>query len=279
MTRRLAAVLLAVALAVTGTAGVFVYVRAADTRAVRGQQPVPVYVARAVVPAGTTAKAAVDKGLLVQESIAAKGVPSGAMTALTPANQSLVAAADIPAGQLVLSSLFAAPQAKSSDPVALPPGTMAVAVELQDPARVGSFLQPGAQIAIFDTFNVRTSVKGQRVPSGDKLADGPDKVRATRLLIDRVQVIGVGATGESAQPAVTTAAQTTGSKQDQQDQQGKQGDQQVSTSVVTVAVTQEQAERLIHVFNTGTLSFALLGAQSSISADAGVDDLGIFSGR
>lgn len=274
MTRRLAAVLLAVALAVTGTAGVFLYVQGADSRALRGQQPVPVYVAHAAVPAGTTAKAAVDKGLLVKESIAAKGVPAGALTALTPDNQSLVAAADIPAGQLVLASLFAPPRPASTGALPLPPGTVAVAVELQDPARVGSFLQPGAQIAIFDTFNVRAGANGQRVPSGDKLTDGADKVRATRLLLDRVQVVGVGATGESASPAVTTAAQTTGGKD-----QSQQKDAPVSTSVVTVAVTQAQAERLIHVFNTGTLSFALLGAQSTISPDAGVDDLGLFSGR
>src|SRR3954471_10804612 len=80
MSRRILAALAALLIAVVGSVAVVAYARAADQRALAGQEAVRVYVAKKEVPAGTTAGQAVQDGLIVQELIARKGVPENALT-------------------------------------------------------------------------------------------------------------------------------------------------------------------------------------------------------
>jgi pilus assembly protein CpaB len=260
MNRRVLAVVVAVVLAFVGTAAVAAYVRGADRRAVEGQETVDVFVTAKDLPAGTTAQRAVDDGLMVQETIAKKGVPDDALTEVGPDNAELVATSDITAGEIVLASKFST-EAATPGVVALPAGQMAVSVELSDPARVGTFLQVGSDIAIFDTFNVLETYTADRIPAGDHLQDRHEYTRATRLLLPRVKVLGIGA---------TTTTSSNG-------QDTTKSNEQVSTALVTLAVTQAQAEKLIHGIQTGTLYFALLNSQSDVKPGKGVDDRQLFS--
>ena len=50
------------------------------------------------------------------------------------------------------------------------------------------------------------------------------------------------------------------------------------TTLVTLAVTQDQAMRIIHAERTGTMTFALLGVDAAPSVGMGVDDKHIFNG-
>lgn len=277
MKRRIVAVTVAVLLAVLGTVAVYGYVHKADERAVAGQQPVEVYVAKADVPAGTTLKDAVDQDLIERQLVAAKGVPSSPLSEVTPTTESLVATTEIAPGELVLSDRFGT-QAVASTGLAIPSGKMAVSVKLEDPARVGDFLTVGSEIAIFDTFNVQTADRSDVTPAGDHLQDFFPKTRATRVLLERVKVIAVGATTSSG--GSTSSSSSSGGS-------GTQNVGLASTSssstgaqnadvLITVAVDQKQAAKLVQGIQTGTLYFALLTDSSDVTAGSGVTDRNLF---
>lgn len=188
MSRRLGVVVLAVLLGLIGTASVAAYVQRADARATAGEKTVTVFAARAAIPAGTTAGAAAQEGLVEQQQVPAKLAPVGALTDLTPVNN-LVAVQDIAPHQVLLSQLFGA-QAQTGA-LTIPAGQMAVSVQLGDPQRVAGFLTPGSEVAIFDTYDEGSS----------------GSTTTTRLLLPRVQVIAVGPVAlTKAQPGSTVAS-------------------------------------------------------------------------
>ena len=203
MNRRVTAVVVAVMLALLGTAAVLGYVRSADNRAVAGQEPVQVYVAQQFVPAGTTLSDAVADDLISQEMVAAKGVPSTPLPTMSSSTAETVAVSDIQPGELVLADRFGA-QAASKTPLKIPAGQMAVTVALTDPAHVGAFVTAGSQIAVFDTFNVQKAAGV--TPAGDHLQDGFDKTRATRVLLSKVTVLAVGASTTAQDPGAEQQA-------------------------------------------------------------------------
>jgi len=276
MNRRIMAVALAVVLALAGTFAVLTYVKGADRRAVAGQQPVEVFVAQKQVPAGTTAKQAVADRLIAKQVIARKGVPEGALTQVSDASGSLVATSDIEAGSVVMSSRVGA-QVATQEALTIPSGQMAVALELGDPARVGSFLRVGSEVAIFDTFNVQEADSKDMTPAGDHISDRHEYTRATRLLLPRVTVLGLGeSTSKSATPSSMQNTANTDSKTEATNSGSTAG---VQTQLVTVAVDQSQAEKLIHGIQTGTLYFALLNGDSDVAPRPGVDDRRLFATR
>ena len=91
--KRALVVVAAVVLAVVGAVAVLAYARSADQRALAGQEAREVYVTTREVPAGTSAQDALDSGLLQTALVAAKGVPDGAMTEVTPENLKAMRAA------------------------------------------------------------------------------------------------------------------------------------------------------------------------------------------
>ncbi|MEI6362402.1 MAG: Flp pilus assembly protein CpaB [Actinomycetes bacterium] len=243
MNRRVAAIVGAVILAVLAGVLVFLFARSAETRAVATEEPVTILVTTQPIAKGTTLQAAADAGALQQTQVPVRLRPAGAVDSVTAANGALVAVNDIPADQMVLEGSFAA-TVPESVPLEVPDGMVAVSVTLGDPAKVGTFLRPGSEIAIFDTQS----------PPAD--AATGESVRATRLLLDRVTVLAIG--------PITQAGEATAT-----------GDAW-SNSLVTLAVTQIQAEKLIQAFQTGSPYMALLGANTSLKQTAGVSDADLF---
>ena len=262
MARRSLAVLFAVTLAVIGAVLVLVYARSADARALQGQQVVDVYVATKDIPAGTSAKSAVDRGWLRKESFAQKGVPAGTLTEVAGPITQMVATTDIAAGEIVLSKRFGDQQLGKAA-VTVPEGSVAVTVELTDPARIGPFLRPGSKIAIYDTFNVKGNKPANAVPAGDKLSSSKEDLHVTRVLLPSVEVLGVGDDTLS------------GSAAPKNEQNGGQG---VPSALVTVAVSPDDAQRLVHATQTGTLYAVLLGAGAEVKAGQSVLDTTLFTG-
>src|SRR5690606_12067024 len=139
MNRRVIAVLVAVLLAVVGAALVINYVRGADQRAVAGAQPAPVYVPGPLVPAGTTLKDALRSELITKTTVAAAAFPAGGLDEIGPDNNALRALADVPPGQFLMADRFGTtPTGEKA--IEVPPGMVAMSVELSDPARVGEFV-------------------------------------------------------------------------------------------------------------------------------------------
>ena len=141
MGRRILAILTAAVIALVGAVLVLVYARGADARAVAAASPTKVYVSNTAISAGTSLKDAVRLGQLVQTDVAARAKPVGALEKVDENNSDLVALTDLTPGQYVLAAAFGdTPVGEKALQVGA--GKLAVSVQLQDPARVGTFVHP-----------------------------------------------------------------------------------------------------------------------------------------
>lgn len=260
MGRRIIAIFAAAVVALIGVTAVLLYARGADQRAVQANQPVDTYIAAKVVPAGTPLKDAVRTGLLQKTTAAAKGLPTGALTSVTDSNSSLLALTDIQPGEFVLASRFGTTP-KGSKAIQVPPGMVAISVQLSDPARVGTFVTPGTHLAIFDSYKIKaigTDEKSKAINDAD--------IQGTSVLLEDVLVIAMGET------ALTPGTASAGT-----DLKDKATSAEAASFLVTVAVPPKDAPRLIHGINTGKLYAALRGEELKMNAVTRVDDLNIFN--
>lgn len=222
--------LLALALALAAGFATYQYVNGAEDRALDRLDTVTVLGTLQTVPAETTLEAAQSAGLVGPVEIPAKYLPENAVTAVTPDNAPLVTPVDLAAGQIVMAGDFVSPQGLP-EPITIPDGQVAVAVSLADPARVSTFLSPGAQVAVYSTA---------RVDQG-----GSGSVQ-TRVLFDRVTVLAVGGLTEDGNAPLTSTPTGTGD------------------AVITLAVNPEDAQVLVHALQTSQLYLALLGDDAKV---------------
>jgi pilus assembly protein CpaB len=253
MTRRILGVLLAVILAIVGTAAVLLYVKSVRSTVADGQRAVRVLVAAERIPAGTTGQHLLDRNLVEQITVPASSVPADALSTIPADLDSLVVTADVQASQLIMRGMFGQSTTLSGG-LTIPEGKVAVTVQVGIPQQVAGYVRPGSQIAVFDTFTTGNSSSPGTSP------------KATRVLLPRVEVI---ATGAFFTDGSTSSDQQTSNGTDQ-----RAGGQ---TMVVTVAVTQPEAERLIQATETGALYFALLTDSSDVKPGPGVTNLTMFS--
>jgi pilus assembly protein CpaB len=268
MGRRITAISLALLLALLGASLVVVHVGRADARALEDVEAVTVLVAKAQVSKGMTAGFAQAEGLIGTEQLPRKVVPAESLTQLAPSDAGLVFATDVTAGEIIQRPrLVQATEAESDQGLKIPEGKLAVTVQLEDPARVGGLVQPGSEIAIFDTFTVHPGRAPGAQPTGTvgSLESGVDVNHATRVLLPRVTVLGIGTTTSAAPPAPT----------DGEPPVSPQSDPAMSP-LVTVAVDQNEAERLIHATRTGSLYLGLLDTYQ-VQPGPGVDTDSLFN--
>ena len=251
MGRRIVAIFAAALVALLGVGAVLLYAHGADSRAVASQQPVDVYISKALVPSGTTLKDSVQAGLIVKTSVAAKGAPVGALTSVDGSNGGLFALSDIQPGEYVLADRFGV-KPVGTKAIDVPAGQVAVSIALADPNRVGTFLTPGSHVVLFDSYDAPAS-------SGSSETTGT----STRVLLDDVLVIAMGeASLTPAEPA-----------------DGKDTAAPVAGALVTVAVTPADAVRLVHGIQTGRLYAALRGNDAKIDLGKVVSQTSLFSGK
>jgi pilus assembly protein CpaB len=214
----------------------------------------------------------VAEGLLGKDVFAAKSVPAGALEKVGPENEALVATSDIAAGEIVLASRFGAQQ-EADTALVVPEGMVAITVELTDAGRVGPFLRPGSRIAVFDTYQGRDPENDDLTPSGVAKALGDDQVldvNATRVVLPAVEVLAVG--------DVTIDGRTPVAGVDPDEDAAGPEAQAVPTTLVTVAVSPADGQRLVHAAQTGLLYAGLLG-EGADGGDALVEDRTLFAGR
>ena len=265
MNRRFALFAVAFLVALASTGAVFSYVSKVDARALAGQQPTEVLVIVEKVEAGMRAEDILDNDLATLKTVARGNVPPGAVSdAKSIAGQ--VTLTDMFPGEMVLEAKLGTEAPPNSGALTIPEGKLAVSVTLEDPESVAGFITPGAEVAIFDTFNVFPKDAGSgQTPSGDRLTDDYDKNRATRLLLPRTAVLAVDAKTSVKSAAGDEAEQPVG------------GAAPVKTVALTLAVTQKEAEKLIHAAETGSLWFGLLSPTSTTAPSEGVDSRRLFN--
>ena len=242
MGRRTVILIVALLIAVLGSAMVFLYVQGADNRAKDKQEPVEVLKAVAQIEPGESLAKAQTAGKLELQSVPKEQVLEGALNTVG-ANGALVALTRVfPNEQITLSKFGAAGE---QDVLAMPDGQFAISVNLSDTGRVAGFVSPGANVAVF--LNGPVGAQGQ---------DG------TRLLLPSVQVIAVGATTVT---STTTTAEG-----------GAQTTESLPRTLFTLAVDQKKAEKLMFASTHGELSFGLLNDKSKVQPDAGTTQANLF---
>ncbi|MCW2838488.1 MAG: hypothetical protein JWQ15_2602 [Marmoricola sp.] len=240
MDRRKALLIVAAFIAALGTLLVFLYVRGADNRADERYGAVQVLrVVKQIAP-GETVEAAQAAGKVETGSVSRKDLLPDALTTLDPIAGKVATTAIYPGEQLT-SAKFGATGAATG--LTIPKGKLAVSVNLSDPARVAGFVNPGDRVAIF-------------MVSSD--ARGP----YSRLLLPNVEVIGAGTT--------TVVATTT------TDSTGAQTSEQLPKTLLTLAVTQSEAERVLFASQNGELAFGLMNTDSQVAASRGVTSANLF---
>ncbi len=264
MKRRGLAIALAVLLAVIGTGAVLTYVKQADARAVAGQKAVTVLVAQKLITAGTAASTAQRDGSLRGERMPAASVSADAVTAITPDLAALVMSADVQPGQLLLRPMLVT-AAQTTNGLAIPDGMVAVTIPLCVPEAVAGNIHAGSQVAVFDTLAAGSALAGGGQLTADPECTGPHKQQvgaaaATKLVLAKVQVLSVGPASASGQSGSRSGSGGFGG--------GGSPGNNANSELVTLAVNQDDAERLILVAETGLPYLALLNGSSQLDVHA-----------
>jgi pilus assembly protein CpaB len=247
MGRRTILLIAALVVAALGTTLVFVYVNGINNRALADQKPVRVLVAKTLIPAGTSVEDASRLGDFEQKEIAASSAAPNALSDTTPiAGQ--VALSNIYEGEQILRQKFGAPGATSALPI--PGDKVAISIQLGDPARVAGFVMPGSNVAIY------VSLQG---PGGGSAGND-----FTRVLLPKAQVIAAGP---------TTVTQTTNTDA----KTGEANTEQVPKAILTLALNQKEAAKVIYASQKGQLYFALLTSNSKVTPDTAVGNANLFN--
>jgi pilus assembly protein CpaB len=146
--RKSLAVVVAVALAVVASAVADAGLHSAQKNADKNASLTSVYVLEGAVPRNESAAAAYLQGLITTKRLPVQFVPAGAVT-----NLSLIrnheAEYNLPAGQVVVDTMFVAPQAGSSLAAqTVPKGDVAVSVSVDQVHGVAGLIQPGDKVDI-----------------------------------------------------------------------------------------------------------------------------------
>lgn len=251
MGRRTILLIAAVVIAALGATMIFLYVQGVDSRAEAGQQPVQVLTAKKVITAGETVADAQASGKFALTSVPSNDVVPNALVDTTEIAGDIALSTIYP-GEQILAARFGAPGTQQE--LTIPDGSLAVSVQLTDPARVAGFVTPGSDVAIF-----LSSSGSQDSSSSSTTTTAPNFVR---MLLPKVEVIGVGST--------TVLSQTT------TDSSGNQTTEQISKTILTLALNQHDAEKVIYASNNGTLAFGLLNDKSKVAPDLGVTSKNLF---
>lgn len=233
MARRTVLLTFAIVAALVGTLLIVLYVQGIDKRATEGQELVEVLTASATISAGESVATAQEAGKFVQKQVRREDMVPGALSSSTSIT-GLVATGTIYPGEQLIADNFG--NIADSEGLVIPDDKVAISVELTDPERVAGFVNPGSEVAIFITRTVPKEY--------------------TRVLLPRVTVIGVGQTSTTSR-TVTDDAQTVV--------------EEIPKTILTLALDQKEAEKLIWSDRFGDLNFALLSEKTKIVNEPGVD--------
>ena len=241
MGRRTVLLIVAVLIAALGSAMVFLYVRGADNRAKEAQAPVQVLKAVTQINPGETLDAAQAAGKIALGEVPREQVLPGAVNTIETLGTQVALGPVYPNEQIITAKFGSA---GDQDTLTLPDGKIAISVTLSDTGRVAGFVVPGDDVAIFMNGDIGGAQTG------------------VRLLEPKVEVIAVGAT-----TVISTTTTNT---------EGAQTTEQLPKTLFTLAVDQEQAEKIMLAATTGELSFGYLNDKSKVQAGPGTTSTNLF---
>jgi pilus assembly protein CpaB len=236
MKRRIVLLAVAMVIAALGATMVLLYANGQSAKAVADQHLVKVLTATGTINPGETATQAQSEGKFALTAVPKSSVVVGALTSIDTMG-AVVALSPIYPGEQILAVKFGT-TAASAQTLPVPKGEIGISVELTDPGRVAGFLTPGSHVAVFVTIK-----------------DAAGVGTLTRILVSNVTVIGVGPTSVLTTTAGTTVDPNTANA--------------VAPTIITVALDQHDADKVIFASNADTLAFGLLGRGTKTVFDTG----------
>ena len=232
MARRSVLLIVAVLIALVGTSLIVLYVQGIDARATAGQELVEVLTATDVIDAGEDVAAAQEAGKFEKTEVRREDLVEGALTC-TSSITDLVAVGTIYPGRADPRQEVRQPRRRRA-----PWSSRTTSW----PSRSSSPTPSGSPASSTPAPRWRSSCRP--IPcSTSRTARSRSSPQYTGLLLPKVEVVGVGTT--------SIAAKTTKSEEGEETEQ-------VARTILTVAVDQEEAEKLIYADRNGDISFALL---------------------
>ncbi|MDN4163483.1 Flp pilus assembly protein CpaB [Nocardioides abyssi] len=245
MDRRRILLIAAALVAALGAVLVFLYVRGADERAEDRFATVEVLRATAPIAKGEKIEDALAAGKVALEPVVSDQLLEGAQSDTTAFDGLLALVPIYPGEQLIPAKFGGAAEVSADTGLQLQKGQVTATVNLTDTARVAGFVNPGSQVAVF--FNGSDPGTGQPF---------------TRLLLPKATVLAVGSTT----PVSTTVT----------DQTGQQVVEQLPRTLITLALSQADAERVTFAQGNGELAFALVGEGTTVRPGPGVTNQNLF---
>lgn len=240
MARRSVLLLVALVIALVGTGLIIMYVQGIESRATKDQELVEVLTVTEEIAAGETVAAAQEAGKFEQTTVRRTDMVEGALNS-TGSISDLVAVTTLYPGEQLIAKKFGSIGQQGN--LLIPDDKMAISFELTDFERVAGFVNPGNEVAIF----------GSRTGEPKEF---------TKMVLPRVMVVGVGHTSSTSRTTTT--------------EEGEQTIEEVPKTILTIAVTQEEAEKVIFADRFGDLNFALLTDETKSSVNPGVDLLDVL---
>lgn len=281
MRRRI--LILLVALVLAGISGIAVlsYARSADRRALSGKEGTWILVAKQLIPGGTSGAEIRSRGLTERLLVPTVTVPTGALSTWDSALDRLQLGADLQPKQLIMQTLFVSVQPSPSHTgrIPVPRKSLAVSVALNVAPQVAGNITPGDQVAVYYTFQVKVLIDKDK-----------ETIPMTELLLPKARVITIGEalalpvtqpttpssapSGVSPTPGPTvsgTGGAVAGNVNQALASNGTNAGEAVQRYVVTLAVDDNDALRLVHAVQSGELYLALLGPNATASIGPAVD--------
>lgn len=248
MSRRIIAIVGAVALALVGTVALANYVNQAERRALSGEDLIEVYVVTTPIPTGTPAEEI--ESMVAVEQVPVKVRPTAAVQSL-PSLAGTVAAVDLEVGEQLIMTRFL-PRNEVPDRAAgieIADDLVEITIELEPQRAIGGLLEPGQRVLVTASFE-------------------PFELTRTLVPIDGELVPVPGAVAEEAQSAVPNETDVLLRKvlvtavQEPQGRSEEQADDRLTTApgssiFVTLAVTPIDATRVVFASEFGSLWLAI----------------------
>jgi len=255
MSRRTIALVVAIVLAAVAAVALVSYVQSVNNKNRRNSNPVTVFVAKAVIPAGTSGDSAISQGLIKDLVIPLSARTDGAISSLDQI-KGKVAAVDIQTNEQILISRFNAPGtigasgATGAIRLGVPSNLQAISIQVGVPPGGAGFIQVGDTVSVLADMDI-------------SIINGPALGHTVGYVAQDVKVLAVG-------QLQTVAPTTPGQSQSQQTQQPS------NQILVTLAVNPAQAQRLVLGTLDGQLYFTIVPANQKPANVLGRNKNGIF---
>ncbi|WP_082606060.1 Flp pilus assembly protein CpaB [Nocardioides sp. Root190] len=243
MDRRRLLLVVAAVVAALGVALVFVYARGAETRAADKFDTVEVLTAAQQIEPGESLDEALESGKVQLTNVARAQLLEGADDDSKPLRDKVALTTIYPGEQLIPLKFGAVEDVQAASVLPIPEGKIAISVLVKDDGRVGRFIKTGAEVSIIATI----------IES--------NKPILTRMLLPRVTVLADGL--KTFVPEEDTSGEVDGNDQEIQ-------------RLVTLALSQREAEKIRFAEKDGELTIALLNDASTVKVGPQVDRENLF---